>query len=68
MSAHAVHACDVDLMNEVLREQFVRIHTEFTLVRLYEDIKRQTPEIELPPPSLGALDLGNVRTSEYFFS
>ena len=67
--SYAVHACDVDLMNNLLREQFVRVHTEFTLAKFYEDVKRQAPEIALPPPpSPGALDLVKVRESEYLFS
>jgi len=67
--SYAVHACDVDLMARILREQFIRVHTEFTLAKLYEDLKRQAPGIELPPPpTLGTLDLAQVRASEYFFS
>jgi DNA-directed RNA polymerase len=59
----------VDLMARVLREQFIRVQTEFTLAKLYEDLKRQAPGIELPPPpALGTLDLEKVRDSEYFFS
>jgi DNA-directed RNA polymerase len=65
--SYAVHACDVDLMARVLREQFIRVHTEFTLAKLYEDLKRQAPGLELPPPALGTLDLAQVRASEYFF-
>ena len=68
--SYAVHACDVDLMNEVLREQFVRLHnTEFTLPGFFEQVKASAPGIELPPPPpLGALDLAEVLKSEYLFS
>lgn len=67
--SYAVHACDVDQMARVLRDQFIRVHTEFTLAKLYEDLKRQAPGIELPPPpALGTLDLADVMRAEYFFS
>jgi DNA-directed RNA polymerase len=67
--SYAVHAGDVDLLNKVLREQFIRVHEEFTLAGLFEQWKRQAPDIEVPPPpACGALDLGEVRKSEYFFS
>ncbi len=67
--SYAVHACDVDLMNEVLREQFVRLHKAFTLPGFFEQVKASAPGIELPPPpALGALDLAEVMKSEYFFS
>ncbi len=66
----AVHACDVDVMNEVLREQFVRLHTEFTLGTFWKSVKAAAPRgVALPePPATGALDLAAVRTSEYFFA
>jgi DNA-directed RNA polymerase len=67
--SYAVHACDVDLLNTVLRDQFIRVHEEFTLAGLFEQLKRQAPDIELPPPpASGALDLGEVRKSVYLFS
>ena len=67
--SYAVHACDVDLMNEVLREQFTRLHKLFTLPGFFEQVKASAPGIELPPPpALGSLDLAEVLKSEYFFS
>ncbi len=70
--SYAVHACDVDLMSKVLRDEFVRIHTEFTLAGFLEQVKRGAPGIRftkrLAPPELGTLDLGAVRGSVYFFS
>jgi len=65
----AVHACDVDLLARVVREQFIRLHTEFSLAKLYEDLRRQAPGIDLrPPPALGTLNLAEVMDSIYFFS
>jgi DNA-directed RNA polymerase len=67
--SYAVHAGDVDLMNEVLREQFVRIHTEFTLAKFVERLRAEAPAVPIPdPPAVGSLDLSGVPASEYFFS
>lgn len=67
--SYAVHACDVDLLNKILRDQFIRVHEEFTLAGLFEQLKRQAPDLELPPPPpCGTLDLGEVRKSLYLFS
>lgn len=68
--SYAVHAADVDLMNEVLRKQFVRVYEEFTLAGFASELRRQAGgqvEIQDPPPP-GSLDLGEVLKSEYFFS
>ncbi len=67
--SYAVHACDVDLMQQVLRDQFVRVHTEFTLAGFVEQLKSSAPVVELKQtPDLGALDIEKVRDSQYFFS
>jgi DNA-directed RNA polymerase len=67
--SYAVHAADVDLLQEVLREQFVRVHTEFTLAKLYDEMKASALGIDLPPPPApGTLDLAEVRRSLYLFS
>jgi len=67
--SYAVHAADVDLLQEVLREVFVRVHTEFTLARLFDEMKASAPGSDLPPPpAIGALDLAEVRRSLYLFS
>jgi DNA-directed RNA polymerase len=68
--SYAVHACDVALMNSVLRDTFVKLHDEFTPAGLLKQIRRTAPRgVELPePPPLGTLDLAAVRESAYFFS
>jgi len=67
--SYAVHACDVDVMNEVLRDTFVAMHEEFTLARLLEQFRRIAPKglVLQDPPVLGSLDLSTVRQSPYFF-
>ncbi|MCI0659190.1 MAG: DNA-directed RNA polymerase, partial [Acidobacteria bacterium] len=70
--SYAVHACDVDLMNRVLREQFVRLHTEYNLSKFLEQVKAGAASIRftkrLAPPELGTLDLADVLKSDYLFS
>jgi DNA-directed RNA polymerase len=68
--SYAVHACDVPVMDRVLREEFVRLHGELTLRSLWDEFKRQAPHfcVVPPPPAVGTLDLAGVLKSEYFFS
>jgi DNA-directed RNA polymerase len=67
--SYAVHAADMDVMNRVLREQFIRVHTEFTLAKFAERLREEAPGVPIPdPPALGALDLADVLGAEYFFS
>ena len=67
--SYAVHATDVDLMGRVLREQFIRVHEEFTLEGFAEGLRGIAPDVEIKAPrTLGSLDIGDVARSEYFFS
>ncbi len=70
--SYAVHACDVDLMNRVLRQEFVRVHREFTLAGFLDQLKRNAPDVRFTkksaPPELGMLDLAAVRDSVYLFA
>jgi DNA-directed RNA polymerase len=67
--SYAVHAADVDVMNQVLREQFIRVHTEFTLAKFAARLREEAPGIPIPdPPELGTLDLADVFKADYFFS
>jgi hypothetical protein len=56
----------------VLREEFVRLHTEFTLASFYDQVKNGAPGLRFTkksaPPALGGLDLADVPRAEYFFS
>jgi len=65
---YGVHACDVDLMNRVLREEFVRIYQEPVLERFWEEQRRANPDVRLPDlPVSGDLDISLVLNSDYFF-
>lgn len=63
------HARHVQRFQEIIREQFVALHSEPALDWLYEQFRAQVPENTVidPPPSCGALDLSDVLRSPYFF-
>lgn len=63
------HACDIDLMNKLLREKFVYLHSQPLLENLLADFKARHPSIHFDPvPQLGNFDLSKVLTSTYFFA
>jgi DNA-directed RNA polymerase len=67
--SYGVHACDVDLLNRVLREEFVRIYSEPVLQNFIDQLRKAHPGIELPdPPKTGDLDIRQVLESPYFFA
>ena len=64
-----VHACDVDLLNRVLREEFVGMYSEPVLQRFIDELRKGSPDIHLPdPPAPGTLDIRQVLSSLYFFA
>ena len=67
--SYGVHACDVDLLNRVLREEFVRIYSEPVLQNFLNEQRQANPDLELPePPPSGNLDIREVIESPYFFA
>ena len=65
------HACDIDRMSSVLREQFVEMHRKPLLEDLRNQFVARFPQLkdELPPPPFqNTLDLDDVKDSLYFFS
>ena len=67
--SYGVHACDVDLLNRVLREEFVRIYSEPVLQNFLDQQRKAHPGIALPdPPQTGDLDIQQVLSSPYFFA
>jgi DNA-directed RNA polymerase, mitochondrial len=67
--SYGVHACDVDLLNRILREEFVRIYSEPVLQNFLEQQRKAHPGISLPdPPPTGDLDIQQVLSSLYFFA
>ncbi len=64
-----VHACDVDLLNRVLREEFVRIYSEPIMANFFKELLLANPGIALPSlPPPGTIDIREVLSSLYFFA
>jgi DNA-directed RNA polymerase len=70
----AVHDCfwthpsNVDRMNQILRQQFVSLHSKPVLENLRSEFVKQHPDVNFPPlPERGSLDLKQVLNSPYFF-
>ncbi len=67
--SYGVHACNVDLLNRILREEFVRIYSKPVLQNFLDQQRKAHPGIALPdPPQTGALDIQQVLSSPYFFA
>ncbi|CAH9088206.1 unnamed protein product [Cuscuta europaea] len=64
------HACDVDQMNQILREKFVELYsTHPVLENLLESFQAAYPKLNFPPiPKRGDFDLQEVLKSPYFFN
>lgn len=63
-----VHACHIDEWHVVIREQFVRLHTDFNILGEFKDSQEELCDVELPDlPKLGDLDIYGVLDSPYFF-
>ncbi|KAK1292190.1 hypothetical protein QJS10_CPB17g00167 [Acorus calamus] len=63
------HACDVDQMNHILREQFVELYSIPVLENLLESFQASFPTLDFPPlPTRGDFDLREVLESPYFFN
>jgi DNA-directed RNA polymerase len=64
-----VHACDIDLLNRTLREEFVRIYSEPVLQNFLNEQRAAHPDVCLPDlPQTGDLDICEVLSSPYFFA
>ncbi|PON70429.1 DNA-directed RNA polymerase, phage-type [Parasponia andersonii] len=63
------HACDVDQMNQILREKFVELYNMPVLENLLENFQTSYPGLEFPPiPKRGNFNLQEVLKSPYFFN
>jgi DNA-directed RNA polymerase len=64
-----VHAADIDLLNRVLREEFVQIYSQPVLQNFLNELKEANPDVEFPElPQTGNLDIRQVMESSYFFA
>ena len=62
------HPCDIDEMNEALRDTFVELYEQPLLEDLKKTWELRYPSIQFPDlPERGNLNLGDVRSAPYFF-
>ncbi|KAK6942325.1 DNA-directed RNA polymerase, N-terminal [Dillenia turbinata] len=63
------HACDIETMNQILREKFVELYSNPILENLLESFQTAYPSLKFPPlPDRGDFDLRVVLKSTYFFN
>lgn len=66
--SYGTHAGNVESLQRELREAFIQQYTGNVLEKLHQELEEQTG-LDLPlPPSVGTLDLEQIRNSEYFFA
>ncbi|NDG86013.1 MAG: hypothetical protein EBX52_13370, partial [Proteobacteria bacterium] len=59
---------DVDSMDRILREQFVKLHELPILENLRDELASRYPKAELPPlPERGSFDINEVLRATYAF-
>jgi DNA-directed RNA polymerase len=62
-----VHACEVERLNRIIREEYVRIYDRPVLEEFHDYQLRHG--VDLPdPPDLGSFKLNEVMRADYFFS
>jgi DNA-directed RNA polymerase len=62
------HPCDIDEMNQALRDTFVELYEQPLLEDLKKTWELRYPSIQFPDlPERGNLNLGDVRSAPYFF-
>ena len=63
----AVHPHNVDIMRAVITDEFANLHQHNPLVQ-FKDSTEYTLGVSLPDlPTVGNLDIGDVRKSTYLF-
>ena len=67
--SYGCHACDVDVMQECIREQFCYMYTEHDPIVDFAAKAAEQTDVQLPVmPLRGDLDLQLVKQARYFFS
>jgi len=63
-----VHACHIDEWHEIIRDQFIKLHTECNPLQSFKQQQEERTGLVLPDlPTEGDLELSGVRKSLYFF-
>jgi DNA-directed RNA polymerase len=63
----SVHACDVDELVGVTKDEFIKIYQSDVLEDLKAQITSGDLECDIAQPIKGNLDLEDIRDSDYFF-
>lgn len=65
----ATHACDMDKLNVVIREQFVKLNTDWDLLEIVREAAEAAgaDTSDIPRPVKGTLDINMVNDSPFFF-
>jgi DNA-directed RNA polymerase len=63
----STHACDIPILNRVLREQFVEMYKVDRLAMLKAEVEAETGVELTSPPARGALDINQFLDSPYGF-
>lgn len=62
------HACHIDRFQEIIREQFVKLHSETNILADFKKQQEERTGLQLPDvPTMGTLDLNEVLDSPFFF-
>ena len=67
---YAVHGCDIDILNQALREEFVGMYRRLDLREFpnIDNFSAKSVTLPTPPLSDDRFDIDEVLKSEYFFS
>ena len=68
--SYATHSPNMEKLNNILREEYVRMYTEHDVLRdLYERAVAKFPDVDIPePPEKGSFDINEILESDYFFA
>lgn len=64
----STHACDIKHLQDIVKDEFFRLHENSILEQFKEQLEDQTGQSLPKVPPRGSYDLHNVYKSEYFFS
>jgi len=63
-----VHACYIDKWHSIIREQFIKLHSDNNVLADFKAQQEARTGLELPDlPEVGNLDISEVRNSLFFF-
>ena len=70
--SYGTHACDMDTLSVVLREEFVRIYKDDWLEKIEDEVREYAPDVRIPSylerVPIGDFDVTEALRSEYFFA